>query len=145
MPAISPMRGEKPASVRASARLSRRYSPLARPKSARARGSSVYARTTAMPATYSWTRSDRTLSWFCAASVRSLTLRLKRRASRTRIGEGASDHSVSHGSTASMAASTPTKANVVETRLIAPKPRSDRTAVMSLVERAIRSPVECVA
>ncbi len=44
-----------------------------------------------------------------------------------------------------MAASAPTKANVVETRLIAPKPRSDRTAVMSLVARAIRSPVECVA
>ena len=139
------MRGENPASVRASARLSLRYSPLARPKSARARGSRVYARTTDMPATYSWTRSERTLSWFWAASVRSLTLTLKRRARTTRIGEGASDHRVSHGSTASMAASTPTKAKVVETRLIAPKPRSDRTAVMSLVERAIRSPVECLA
>ena len=87
----------------------------------------------------------RTLSWFWAASVRSLTLRLKRRARTIRIGEGASDQRVSHGSTASIAASTPTKANVVDTRLIVPKPRSDRTAVMSLVERAIRSPVECVA
>ena len=97
-----------------------------------------------MPATYSCTRSESTLSWFCAASVRSLTLRLKRRASTTSTGDGASAHRVSHGSTASIAASTPTKANVVETRLIAPKPRSERTAVMSLVERVIRSPVECL-
>ena len=37
------------------------------------------------------------------------------------------------------------KAKVVETRLIVPKPTSDRTAVMSLVARAIRSPVEWAA
>ena len=77
--------------------------------------------------------------------MRSLTVRLNRRARSKRAGYGASAHSVSHGSTASIAASTPTKAKEVETMLIAPKPRSDRTAVMSLVERAIRSPVEWAA
>src|SRR5438128_1846024 len=50
MPAISPIRGENPASVRARARLRRKYSALARPKSARAGGARVYGRDAALPA-----------------------------------------------------------------------------------------------
>ena len=141
IPAISPIRGARPVWMRTSARLRRRYSALARAKSARAFASSVYARTTAIPARYSCTRAESTPSWSCAACVRSLSTTLKRRPSSTRTGYGAIAQSVSQGSTASIATSTPPNAKTVPARLTRPKPTSDFTAATSLDARAMRSPV----
>jgi hypothetical protein len=70
-----------------------------------------------------------------------VTTPLYRRASSTSIGDGAIAHSVSHGSTTSIALSAPMKASTVETAEIMPKPATERMAVTSLVARAIRSPV----
>jgi hypothetical protein len=49
---------------------------------------------------------------------------------------------VSRTSTASIAASAPTKASAVDTPEMIPKPTSERTAVTSLAARVMRSPVE---
>ena len=95
-----------------------------------------------MPASVSWTRPDTTPSCSCVACVRALRATLNRRASSTSTGSGAIAQSVSHGSTASMAASAPPKASTVWIRLMAPKPTRLRTAVTSLEARVMRSPVE---
>ena len=76
------------------------------------------------------------------ACVRSLSDTLKRRASKTSTGIAAIAHAVSHGSTASIAASAPPKASVVLKRLTTPKPTRLRTAETSLEARVMRSPVE---
>jgi hypothetical protein len=99
--------------------------------------------TTPMAVRYSCTRPERTPSCSCTASVSRWTRPLTARATRTSTGHGRSAHTVSHGSTEIMAASAPAKAAAVPTRLTRPKPTSDFTALMSLVARAMRSPVRC--
>ena len=61
------------------------------------------------------------------------------------IGYGAIAQSVSHGSTAAIAATAPTNANSVPARLMAPNPTTDFTADTSLVARVIVSPVVLAA
>jgi hypothetical protein len=115
---------------------------LAAANSPAARASMVYARTTATPASRSWTSVDSTSSRSCVARVRAVTAPLNRRTSSTSAGTGAMAHTVSHTSTASIAASAPTKASAVETPEMTPKPASERTVATSLVARVMRSPVE---
>jgi hypothetical protein len=98
-----------------------------------------------MPFMFSWTRSDRSEKPACTAVESSKTRRASQYALSVMIGSGGSSSRVRDGDCTNMNTK-PTAAEKKSTRMVrVPSPTSSRTRPMSLMARAIRSPVGCVA